>query len=107
LESSKNKEWKTIATNSIPERKKEFDSIDRSSQIPVLLTSELLYKALILPETSKYKAKEFYGVEAPIPISANYNLLNRPLLPLYRHYLYKLSEHNSYLNYLQSLFAHA
>lgn len=100
-ETSKNKDWNRIAKQSIPARKKEFDSIDRIGSIPVFLTSEILYKVLLVPGVKKYKAEEFYNMEAPLPIPTIHNLLNRPLLPLYRHYRYKLSEHKVYLKYLQ------
>ena len=102
-ETSKNKEWNKIAKESILERKREFDSFDISGSVPVFLTSELLYKVLLVPGVPKYKSIEFYGLDAPLPIPIIRNLLNRPLLPLYRHYRYKLSEHNAYLKYLQSL----
>jgi len=103
-ETSKNKNWKKVAEKSILERKKEFDSIDKSGDIPVFLTSELLYQVLINPGAPKYKAKEFYDMEAPLPIPSSRNLFCRPLFLLYRHYRYKLSEHNGYLKYLQSFY---
>ncbi len=103
-ETGKNKEWNKIAKQSIPARKMEFDSIDKSGSIPVFLTSEILYNVLLVQGVQKYKAQEFYVMEASLPILASYNLLNRPLFPLYRHFRYKLNEHKSYLIYLQSFF---
>lgn len=103
-ETSANKEWKQIAIKSIEERKIEFDYIDKNRNIPVFLTSELLYKVLLVSDAQNHKAEEFYSMEAPLPIPASNNLLNRPLLPLYRHFRYKLNEHKSYLSYLQSFF---
>jgi len=102
-ETSKNKGWKVLALNVIPERKKEFDAIDNSKQVPVFLTSEVLYKVLLLPNEVEYKAFELYNLKAPVPISPDQNLLQRPLFPLYRYFRYKLDKHSTYANYVKTL----
>ncbi len=106
-ETGKNKEWERIATNSILDRRTEFDAIDSTKKTPVLLTSEMLYKVLLKPGTPRYKARQFYDLEVPVPIPSGLNLLARPLIPLYRHFRYKLSEHKNYLKHLQAIFYYA
>ncbi|MBT3384182.1 MAG: hypothetical protein HN778_17935 [Prolixibacteraceae bacterium] len=103
-ETSKNRKWEEVAKESISQRKNELDLIDVSGEIPVFLTSELLYKVLLNQGLERNRASQFYNLEINIPIPADNNLLNRPLLPFYRHYRYKLSEQKSYLSYLQSFF---
>jgi hypothetical protein len=44
---AENKAWKEKALQYIEPRKQEFDKIDPSSKIPVLLTSGLLYDVLL------------------------------------------------------------
>jgi hypothetical protein len=103
FESSKNKEWMKTASDSIPSRKVEFDKIDPSKTIPVFLTSELLYKALLIEGQPKHKAIEFYKKPELIPIPAEANKLGRPLIPLYRHYTYNLNGKPEYIQRLTAL----
>jgi hypothetical protein len=103
-ESSKNKKWMETAKVYIPARKREFDAIDKKGKIPVFLTSELLYKALLNDDQPGYKAKELYETPTRIPVTAEKNKLGRPLIPLYRHSGYRLSKEGEYLSKLQYLF---
>lgn len=71
------------------------DELDEQFEcsIPVLLTSELLYKVLLSKEIGRKSAKEFYlcAQGATIPIPSEENQLNRPLIPFYRHLDYKFN----------------
>lgn len=95
-ETSKNKQWKTIAISKIPDRQKEFDEIDRSGKLPVFLTSALLYKVLLKNKKNHKTPGELYNPDGEIIIPASENRLARPLIPLFRHYNYSLSEHTEY-----------
>lgn len=95
-ESSKNKEWIRIAQRYIPGLIKEFDKIDPSRRIPVLLTSELLYKALLNDKEKKIPARDFYELSAEIPLPPDVNKLGRPLIPFYRHRAYSLGNYKGY-----------
>lgn len=74
------RDWNRAARIWIPFLKDELESI--RSDVPVLLTSAYLYAALTSGKHSEPLA--FYECREPIPISANDNLLNRPLIPFYR-----------------------
>ena len=104
-ETNENKNWNEIAKTYILHRRSEFDKIDPERKIPVFLTSEVLYKVLLNDDQNKYKPKELYNNKSLIPVSAKDNQLKRPLIPLYRHYVYSLSRQNEYLNYLLTLYS--
>lgn len=91
-ETSKNiKIWKEAAIKVwIPVLKAELDNLFDSS-IPVLLTSQLLLDVLLNEDLlegnkrpAKYDAANFYKRKTEIPVPANQNKLERPLIPLYR-----------------------
>ncbi len=90
-ETSKNKIWKEAAIKVwIPVLKAELDNLFDSS-ISVLLTSQLLLDVLLNEDLlernkrpTKYDAANFYKRETEIPVPANQNKLERPLIPLYR-----------------------
>ncbi len=103
-ETGKNHQWEQIASGYIAERKKEFDKIDPKGEIPVFLTSEVLYKVLLNPDEEQYKASQLYNSQKLLPISAKFNLLSRPLIPLYRHWNYKLKKWPQFSNAIKSLF---
>jgi hypothetical protein len=104
LESSKNKKWMKTASLNILPRKEEFDVIDPNHSIPVFLTSELLYIALIKEGRQKYKAIDFYKNPELVPIPADASKLARPLIPFYRHYSYNLNRYPEYIQRLKALF---
>ena len=66
----------------IPYLKKELEKLGRN--IPVLLTSSYLYKVLLLVDWRKYKPIDFYRSKVEISVPAEFILLQRPLIPLYR-----------------------
>jgi hypothetical protein len=55
---AENKAWKSIALQYIEPRKKEFDKIDPTGKIPVLLTSGLLYDVLLNEDQTKYSLRK-------------------------------------------------
>lgn len=102
-ESSKNKNWVKIARDYITPRIEELDGIDPSRKIPVLLTSELLYKVLLNKVEKRIPAKEFYELKAEIPIAASTNQLARPLIPFYRHRYYSLNRHTAFRDKIRKI----
>ncbi|HLO60125.1 MAG TPA: hypothetical protein VK179_15355 [Bacteroidales bacterium] len=103
--SADNKQWKEITLKYIESRKKEFDTIDPTGKIPVLLTSELLYEVLLNDDQIKYSAKDLYLLHSKIPIPSEHNKLKRPLIPLYRHFRYNLNAHPEYAKVLSNFFS--
>jgi hypothetical protein len=100
--SNNKKEWKEKARKSIGDRKKEFDLADPSGKLPVFLTSYLLYEVLLNDGLKRKTAKELYdGIEI---IPASSNQLNRPLVPLFRHYTYGYKYKLEYFNKVAELF---
>lgn len=73
---------------------------------PVLLTSESLYKVLLNPTIHRRSARYLYSHPDEIPITPETNRLGRPLMPLYRHWDYRLSDERNdlYSARLVSLF---
>jgi hypothetical protein len=104
---AENKDWKGIAIQYIETRKQEFDTIDPTGTIPVLLTSGLLYEVLLNEDQTKYSPKEIYQLKTAIPISSESNKLGRPLIPLFRHFHYSLAnkEHAQYKDALKKYFS--
>ena len=90
--------WNRVAAWWIPELKKEL--LQFSSDIPILMTSEYLYK--VLATGKKHKPIEFYECKVDIPVSAGESVIERPLIPLYRHYSYHLSN-DRWSRYRQSI----
>lgn len=100
--SNNKKEWRQKARESVGDRKKEFDLVDPSGKIPVFLTSYLLFEVLLNEGLKRKKAKELYdGIEI---IPASSNQLNRPLVPLFRHYTYGYKYKLEYFNKVAELF---
>ena len=104
-ETSKNKEWDKTASGSIDGRKMEFDTIDPTKKIPVLLTSERLYKLLMNAGEPLLTAKKLYEQES-VMIPADKNKLGRPLIALYRHPRYHNSKQKAYFNSVKSALNH-
>ncbi|HPR27005.1 MAG TPA: hypothetical protein PLG29_11625 [Lentimicrobium sp.] len=96
-ETSKNKEWDNTASGSIDARRTEFDTIDPTHKIPVLLTSERLYKVLMNAGEPLLPAQELYKQES-VMIPADKNKLGQPLIALYRHPKYNYSRQIDYFN---------
>ncbi len=102
-ETSHNKNWMKIAEQNITSRKLEFDAIDPSHTLPVLLTSEILLKVLINADQTPHSAKELYANENLVPVKAHANRFERPLIPLYRYLDYSLSKKEEYKNRILNL----
>lgn len=90
VESSKDKNWVRAAQRFINARKTEFDKIDPSCKVPVFLTSELIYKALLNDNETPRPASDMYNDPEQFIIPASINKLGRPLLPFYRHFAYSM-----------------
>lgn len=102
-ETSQNKKlWKQKARESIADRKKEFDKVDPSGQLPVFLTSWLLYEVILNDDLKPKTPKMLYEAAEIIPGSQNQ--LGRPLIPLFRHQLYKLSKWEEYTEKVKEFF---
>jgi hypothetical protein len=100
-ETSKNKEWEKYAEKWLPITQKEFNKIDPSKEIPVLVTAERIMRFLY---SEVPKAKEIYSGSIEVPFLNN--KLNRPLIALYRHYNYSLTriENGMYASRLKEIF---
>jgi hypothetical protein len=101
-ETAKNKNWGSIAAREIPLRKQEFDAIDPSVKLPVFLTSQLLYKVLLNDGINPKTPAILYAEAAPIPAADN--KLGRPLVVLYRHYMYNAKNQEHYFTKMKSKF---
>jgi hypothetical protein len=55
------------------------------------MTAGIIYMALLNPGQRIRKPVDFYSGTVPIPIEPKHSKLNRPLIPMYRHWAYKLS----------------
>ena len=97
-ETSKNKNWENIAEGFVKSRIHEFNKIDKSRKIPVLVTAEKIYKFLLAEEVNPQSATSFYTCESTIPIDSEKNKLGRPLIPFYRHPKYELKKWKDYKN---------
>lgn len=93
-ETSKNKIWYKAAEIWIPELKKELDNFDKD--IPVLMSSEYINRALLKDKKNFIKASDFYKCIRDIPIPAILDKLDRPLIPLYRHFKYSIEKYPLY-----------
>lgn len=102
-ETSKNKHWKVAAKIWLPYLREELDALfDRD--IPVFMTAEAVYKALLNDKIKRHSAKDLYSKFELIPIKATDNYLGRPLYPLYRHKNYNLNNQEAYLGFLKTCF---
>lgn len=82
--------WNAVAARWIPILRDELNQF--KSDIPVLLSAEVLYRILLNEGVKPNKAMEFYTCRegAMIPLPADANQLGRPLIPFYRHWHYDL-----------------
>jgi hypothetical protein len=103
-ETSNNKDWYKIAETNIPLLKGRLDKLDKSREIPVLLTAEKIYKVLLNDDIKRKKASELYSKESSIPISSLENKLRRPLIPFFRNKDYSLSNQELYKQKLSKIF---
>lgn len=103
-ETGKNKNWEVAANKHLVVRKTEFDTINPTDQIPVLLSAERLYHFLLKEGEKKWKPSELYALNTEIPIPSDANKLGRPLIPLYRHFRYKLEKWPEFLENVKIIF---
>ncbi len=82
----------------------EFSKVDSTRKIPVFLTAEDIYKAVITNKENIFSAESIYNLNVNIPIKASLNLLGRPLIPLFRHEKYGLSNWPDYVNRIEKIF---
>lgn len=87
-ETRNNPVWDETAIYWIPYLYEELKKIDK--QVPVLMSSERIYKVLMNNEETIHYAKDFYKNPDLIPIAPNINKLKRPLIPFYRHKDYSI-----------------
>lgn len=88
------KVWKEATKVWIPYLKAELDHKFPDLNTPVLLTTEIIYEVLLNEGMDKHKAISFYDNPKLVPITAHSNALDRPLIPLYRHFQYTLVGEN-------------
>lgn len=101
-ETSDNKSFIADASNNTKKIASEFNKYDPSKKLSVFLTAEDIYKAVLNDNEKKISAEEIYKLEIEIPIPANMNKLSRPLIPLFRHQKYLLSEWPEYTKWIKS-----
>ena len=103
-ETSENKLWNDIAELVLPDLITELDSIDSKRKIPVFMTSEVIYKFLLLNKKDYNKPKDLYNIKEYLPVKKENNKLGRKLFPLYRHFHYSLAtdRFKNYKNLLKS-----
>lgn len=87
-ESSDNPDWNCAAEYWIKILTAELEQFDKN--IPVLLTSELLYQVLLKNKVKRVNPINIYNNPETIPIPPDDNKLGRPLIPLYRPSRYNL-----------------
>jgi len=88
-ETKDNPVWDNAAEYWIKILKEELNRFDM--KIPVLMTSERIYKVLLNPDVKKEKASYFYNNPDEIPIPREKNKLDRLLVPFYRHSEYSIT----------------
>jgi len=62
----------------------ELDELQIPRHVPVFMTSQYIYKALIKEAVHEFSPADLYGTHGLLPIAAEDNHLSRPLFPLYR-----------------------
>lgn len=94
-QTSENKNWERFAEIWLPKTRAEFDKIDKTKRIPVLVTAERIFKFLY--NTKVPKAKEIYSGNFEVPVIDN--KFERTIIPFYRNHNYSLNnpERKSYL----------
>lgn len=88
-ETSGNKIWDEAAQFWIPYLKDELSRFDIN--VPVLMSSEKIYKVLLCYEKDYLKPEFMYSNPALIPLPPEKNKLERPLIPFYRHPKYDIN----------------
>lgn len=86
--------------------KDELQALGMPKEVPVLLTAQDIYFALLNEGVKKQKAKNLYADLSLVPIPPEDNFLERHLIPLFRggKGYYKLEKWKDYRTHLQRLF---
>ncbi len=100
VETSKNKKWMEAAKLWRISLKLELDGLFGHA-VPVFITSEKIYHALINDAESPHPPKEIYSNPELVPLTNNF--LNRPLIPLYRHYKYSMANNFAYAKHIKQI----
>ncbi|MBL7994624.1 hypothetical protein JNM05_04560 [bacterium] len=95
--------WKEAAEIWIPRLKDELDRRFSDKNIPVLMTTEIIYHVLVKEAVGIRTARDLYKIESAVPILPEQNKLGRNLIPLYRHYEHKLKRHTEFKDRVKKL----
>ena len=98
--------WNELAEAILPSLISELDSIDKKRQIPVLLSSEIIYTFLLKDFDDYLKPRELYNNCELLPIAKLKNKLGRKLYPIYQKKNYSLAkeENKKYAEFLKGEF---
>ncbi|MDD2637060.1 MAG: hypothetical protein PHW82_16330 [Bacteroidales bacterium] len=99
-ETAKNKIWMEAAKLWRITLKQELDVLV-DSDIPVLVTSEKIYHALINDNETRHIPKEIYSSPDLVPFINNF--LERPLIPFYRHQNYSMRKNPDYAKHITQI----
>lgn len=91
-ETGSNKLWPKFAKYWVDTIKEEFDFLDYSLKTPVFVTAYPIYDFLLNDEEERINAESIYNCSTSVLIAKDKNKLERPLIPLFRHYKYKLTD---------------
>lgn len=86
-----NPDWEVVASKWLPVTKAEFDAVDPSLNLPVLITIKRLLNFLM--DYSVEDFDDYYKGELEVPILAKDNKLKRPLIPVFDGINYKLDNY--------------
>ncbi|MDD3877490.1 MAG: hypothetical protein PHT69_12795 [Bacteroidales bacterium] len=95
--------WQEAANRWVESLKKELDDLKIPLKVPVFLTSDELYKALLKDKKEFRSARTIYNNPQLIPVNEENNLLGRPLIPLYRHIDYRIEKWEDYKNRIKEI----
>jgi len=87
-ETTKNPIWIEAGKFWITYLKDELNKFNEN--IPILMSSEIIYKVLLINPKDYKKAEFLYSNPQLIPLEKELNKLNRPLIPFYRHKNYDI-----------------
>lgn len=96
--------WKEAAAIWVPHLAVELDRRFPDKNIPVLMTTEIIYHVLLNDANLIRSSRDLYKIESAVPIYDDQNKLGRPLIPFYRHYEHKLTRHTEYKDRIKKIF---
>ena len=91
-ETGKNENFKHKASENAKAIAIEFNAIDPVKKLPVFITAEDVYKAVLNKDEIGFKAEELYNLKTEIPFPPDLNKLRRPLIPMFRHDKYRYAK---------------